>query len=112
MNVQLADVEKTPDGWVFGFDKMRRFVRHAKRYGIKFFEHSHLFSQWGAEHAPNIYDRNGKRLFGFETDASGKEYVEFIHTHAPDKLLEAKRTATERARAPKPPKNKNYQWTK
>ena len=41
-----------------------------------------------------------------------KEYVDFIHTHAPDKLLEAKRTANERARAPKPPKNKNYQWTK
>ena len=41
-----------------------------------------------------------------------KEYVDFIHTHAPDKLIEAKRTANERARAPKPPKNKNYQWTK
>ena len=41
-----------------------------------------------------------------------KEYIDFIHTHAPDKLTEAKRTATERARAPKPPKNKNYQWTK
>lgn len=81
MNVQLADVEKTPGGWIFGFDKMHRFVRHAKRYGIKFFEHSHLFSQWGAEHAPNIYDRNGKRLFGFETDASGKEYVEFIRAY-------------------------------
>ena len=41
-----------------------------------------------------------------------KEYVDFIHTHAPDKLIEAKRTATERSRMPKPPKNKNYQWTK
>ena len=41
-----------------------------------------------------------------------KEYVDFIHTHAPDKLLEAKRTANERARAPKPPQKKNYQWTK
>ena len=41
-----------------------------------------------------------------------KEYVDFIHTHAPDKLIEAKRTANERAHAPKPPKNKNYQWTK
>ena len=38
--------------------------------------------------------------------------LQFIHTHAPDKLLDAKRTANERARAPKPPKNKNYQWTK
>ena len=41
-----------------------------------------------------------------------KEYVDFIHMHAPDKLTEAKRTANERANAPKPPKNKNYQWTK
>ena len=41
-----------------------------------------------------------------------KEYVDFIHTHAPEKLLEAKRTANERANAPKPPKTKKYQWTK
>ena len=41
-----------------------------------------------------------------------KEYVDFIQTHAPDKLTEAKRTATERANAPKPPKTKKYQWTK
>ena len=41
-----------------------------------------------------------------------KEYVEFIQKHAPDKLIEAKRTATERSRNPNPTKNINYQWTK
>lgn len=81
MNVQLVDAEKKPDGWTFGFEKMRRFVRHAKRHGIKIFEHSHLFSQWGAEHAPNIYDKNGKRIFGFDTDASEAEYVGFIRAY-------------------------------
>lgn len=41
-----------------------------------------------------------------------KEYVDFIHTHAPDKLLEAKQTANERANAPKMPTTKKYQLTK
>ena len=41
-----------------------------------------------------------------------KEYVEFIHKHAPNELLEAKRVATERSRNPKPAKNINYHWTK
>ena len=81
MNIQLVDIEKTPDGWVFGFDRMRRFVRHAKRHGIKTFEHSHLFTQWGAKHTPNIYDQSGKRIFGFETDSMKKEYVDFIRSY-------------------------------
>ena len=41
-----------------------------------------------------------------------KEYVEFIQKHAPDKLIEAKRTATERSRNPNPTKNIHHQWTK
>ena len=67
-----------------------------------------------------IGDKDREQLFKLLKDTEKKipelerykEYVEFIHTHAPDKLIEAKRTANERARAPKPPKNKNYQWTK
>ena len=81
MNVQLVDVEKTADGWSFGFKKMRRFVRHAKKCGISVFEHCHLFSQWGAKNAPNIYDNNGNRIFGFDTDAAGEEYRSFIRTY-------------------------------
>ena len=81
MNVQLVEIEKTQNGWQFGFEKMRRFVRHAKKNGIRFFEHSHLFSQWGAKHAPNIYDKNGTRLFGVETDAAGEEYRTFIRAY-------------------------------
>lgn len=81
MNVQLVDVERLPDGWRFGFEKMRRFVRHVKKCGITVFEHCHLFSQWGAEHTPNIYDKDGKRIFGFDTDASSEEYTEFIRAY-------------------------------
>ncbi len=81
MNVQLVEVERTESGWKFGFDKMRRYVRHAKKCGIRTFEHSHLFSQWGALNTPNIYDKNGKRLFGFDTNATGEAYRAFIRAY-------------------------------
>ena len=81
MNVQLTDIEKTNSGWQFGFDRMKEFIRHARKAGIRYFEHCHLFSQWGAEHAPNIYDISGSRIFGFETDASGEEYTGFIRCY-------------------------------
>ena len=42
-----------------------------------------------------------------------KEFVAFINEYAPDKLDEAKRTATERKNAPKPPASiKRNWWTK
>ncbi len=42
-----------------------------------------------------------------------KEFVAFINEYAPDKLDEAKRTATERKNAPKPPfKSKSNGWFK
>lgn len=81
MNVQLVEIEMTENGWQFGFEKMRRFVRHSKKCGVEYFEHCHLFSQWGATNAPNIYDKSGKRIFGYDTVASGKEYTEFIRAY-------------------------------
>ena len=80
-NVQLVDPEKTEDGWTFGFERMRRFIRHATDGGIRYFEHCHLFSQWGAKNAPNIYDKNGIRIFGYDTDASGEEYSTFLRAY-------------------------------
>ena len=81
MNVQLVEIEKTADGWHFGFEKMKKFVSHAKKCGVTYFEHSHLFSQWGAKHAPNIYTKDGARIFGFDTDAESAEYVNFIRKY-------------------------------
>ena len=39
-----------------------------------------------------------------------KEFVSFINEYAPDKLDEAKRTATERKNAPKPPTSTKLNW--
>ena len=81
MNVQLVEIENMCDGYRFGFDKMRRFIRHARKRGIEYFEHTHLFSQWGAKNAPNIYDTEGKRIFGFDTNAGSDEYRSFLRAY-------------------------------
>lgn len=80
--VQLVDVSVTPDGYKFGFKKLRRWIRLAKDCGIKYFEISHLFSQWGAVATPKVI-ADGKKLFGWETKATSKEYVDFLHAFLP-----------------------------
>lgn len=96
MNVQLVEIERDGDGWRFGFDKMRRFVRRAKKCGIEIFEHCHLFSQWGAANAPNIYDKAGKRIFGYDTKASGEEYTKFIRSYVTEFFKFAKEEKIEK----------------
>lgn len=83
--VQLVDVKKTKDGYEFGFDKLDRWIDMCRRCGIKYFEMSHLFTQWGAEHAPKIVaevDGEKKRIFGWKTDADSEEYRDFLHRFA------------------------------
>lgn len=80
--VQLVDVKVLPDGrYQFGFEKLHRWVTMAKKCGIRFFEMSHLFTQWGAVAAPKIMgekDGSDQQLFGWGTDASGEEYRTFL----------------------------------
>ncbi len=86
MCVQLVGIEKSGTDYKFDFSLAERFVRLAVSCGIKYIEHSHLFTQWGAEHAPNIYateDGVYKRIFGWDTDASGEEYANFLKCYIP-----------------------------
>jgi hypothetical protein len=90
--VQLVDVEKTESGYKFGFEKFRRFVALCDRLGFKKFEISHLFTQWGAYHAPKVMATVGgeyKRIFGWETDSAGEEYVAFLRAFLSELLAEA-----------------------
>ena len=78
---QLVGVTKTGDKYSFDFTLVDRWVDMCNRCGIKYFEVSHLFTQWGAKHAPKIMatvDGEYKRIFGWETEATGKEYSTFI----------------------------------
>lgn len=84
---QLVEVEKAGDGWRFGFDRLRRWCRLADSCGIRFFEMSHLFTQWGAAHAPKIValvDGEEKRVFGWDTDAAGPAYTAFLDAFLPE----------------------------
>lgn len=91
MNVQLVDVERKNGKWLFSFERMQRYVRHALKNGIKFLEHCHLFSQWGAHGAPNVYLKDGTRIFSIDTDAHGEEYVTFIRAYLKAFLAFAKK---------------------
>ena len=81
--MQLVDVTVVGRGkYEFGFDKLTRWFETAERSGIKYFEISHLFTQWGAKHAPKIVDVNGKLLFGWKTRAGGRRYARFLSQFA------------------------------
>ncbi|UVI30756.1 DUF4091 domain-containing protein [Paenibacillus spongiae] len=85
--VQLVDVEVTESGYRFGFERLARWIDLCTRAGIRYFEISHLFTQWGAKHAPKIVGMvNGEaqKLFGWETDATGEAYKGFLAALLPE----------------------------
>lgn len=84
--VQLVDVFLDKGKWSFGFEKLRRWVDLCLSVGVEYFEIAHLFTQWGAEHAPKVMatvDGEYKRIFGWETDAVGDEYKAFLSAFLP-----------------------------
>lgn len=83
---QLVDVVIEGDRYSFGFEKLKKWIQLCRKKGVRFFEISHLFTQWGAQHAPKIMATvNGeyKKIFGWETDALGEEYSSFLHAFLP-----------------------------
>lgn len=83
--VQLVGVVKNGSSYEFSFEQLDKWVDMCRSCGIEYFEMSHLFTQWGARHAPKIIARvNGreKRIFGWSTSASGKRYRLFLEQFA------------------------------
>ena len=81
---QLVGITKSENGYKFEFSRLERLIRLALECGIEYFEHPHLFTQWGAKHAPAIYatiNCEEKRIFGWDTDASSDEYREFLECY-------------------------------
>ncbi len=91
--IQLIDIEVDNGKYKFSFDKLKRWVDICKKVGVKYFEMSHLFTQWGAIASPKIMATvNGeyKRFFGWETKATSEEYKEFLHTYLPQLIEKLK----------------------
>ena len=79
--VQLVGVTQTPGGWAFDFTLLEKWMALAERCGIRYFEFSHLFTQWGALAAPKVIAETPegvKRVFGWETDSLSPAYFGFL----------------------------------
>ena len=97
--VQLVDITVTDGGYEFGYEKFERWVAMCQRAGMKYFEISHLFSQWGATSTPKIVGTvNGKeeKIFGWQTKADSKEYTEFLHVFLDSFTAELKELGVEK----------------
>ncbi|MBQ8529428.1 MAG: DUF4091 domain-containing protein [Clostridia bacterium] len=80
---QLVGIKKCGNRYTYNFKLLDRWVDMLDRVGIKYIEVSHLFTQWGATHAPKIMatvDGEYKKIFGWETDAHGEEYKKFLRS--------------------------------
>ncbi len=84
--VQLVGVRKEGERYSFVFELLAEFLKRADRAGMKYFELSHLFTQWGAQAAPKIVAKTEgtiKRIFGWDTPADGQEYTAFLEAFLP-----------------------------
>ncbi len=85
-NVQLVDFEKKGSTYSFDFSRLDRWISLVNKHGIRYFEMSPLFSQWGLAYTPNILVKeNGeeKYLFGWDMDSHDPEYKNFLSQFLP-----------------------------
>ncbi len=85
--VQLVDIKKADGKYTYNFDKTRKWISICKKYGIKYYEISHLFSQWGSEFSPNIMiEENGEKkyLFTWGISSDSTEYTRFLKSFIPE----------------------------
>ena len=90
LTTQLVDVVKDGDDYQFNFDRLKWFMKNAEDLGVKCFEMTHLYTQWGAEKAPKIIvEEKGKKYnaFGWKENALGEKYTAFMKAFMP-KLVE------------------------
>ena len=78
---QLIDVYKDGDNYTFDYKNLDRWLDMYKRVGVKYYEISPVFSQWGADNTPKVVaTENGekKTIFGWGTNPLSAEYNTFI----------------------------------
>jgi hypothetical protein len=83
LTTQLVGIKKSGNRYTFNWKLLDRWIEMCNRVGIEYFEISHLFTQWGATHAPKIMateDGEYKQIFGWNTDAHGEEYKRFMRS--------------------------------
>ncbi len=92
--MQLVDITKNGEAYAFGFEKLERWVKLCQKYGIRYFEMAHLFTQWGACATPKIeavVDGKLQRIFGWDVASDSPEYAIFLKQFLPALLGELER---------------------
>lgn len=90
---QLVDIEVKNGDYVFDFTRLHTYINMARECGMRYFEINHMFTQWGAKHAPKVIAKvNGQsqRIFGWETSATSNEYATFLRALIPALIKELK----------------------
>lgn len=83
---QLVDIKLDNGKYSFCFKKLGKYIDLALKAGIKYFEISHFFTQWGAKATPKVVatvDGVEKKIFGWETLSDSPEYTEFLKVFIP-----------------------------
>ncbi|MBQ8606506.1 MAG: hypothetical protein IJ408_07180, partial [Clostridia bacterium] len=86
----LVDVTVTNGEYTFDFEKLEKWLDICKECNVGYIEIAHLFTQWGCKFAPKVMatvDGEYKKLFGWDTDGHGDEYLGFMGAFL-EKLVE------------------------
>ena len=78
---QLVKVELVGSRYEFNLEPLRIFIRRMRALGVKYFEFSHLFTQWGGKACPKIIatkDGEEQRIFGWDTPSDSEDYLAFL----------------------------------
>ncbi|HEX2950055.1 MAG TPA: glycoside hydrolase domain-containing protein, partial [Armatimonadota bacterium] len=84
---QLLNVHRTGERYQFDWTLVRRWIAVARAHGIRYFEWTHLFTQWGAAHAIRIYAGHGEDetlLWPADTGAVSATYRTFLAQLLPE----------------------------
>ncbi len=88
--VQLLDIREQDGQYHFDFTLLGRWIDLAWAQGIRYFEMSHAFTQWGAAFTPKIMVETANGLeqrFGWHVPADSDEYRRFLGALMPELLV-------------------------
>jgi len=83
---QLLGVKRLAGGrYRFDWRKVHRWIAEARRAGLTHFEWTHLFTQWGVEHAIRVYEdpSTERLLWPPATGATSRTYRNFLSQFLP-----------------------------
>ncbi|MGI6098742.1 MAG: DUF4091 domain-containing protein [Lentisphaerae bacterium] len=99
LTTQLVGVVKTGRKYQFDFSRLERWIKLARKCGVRYFEYAHLFTQGGGKATPKIVATvNGRerRIFGWHVASNAPSYRAFLDALLPELAAFTRRMGIER----------------